>query len=173
MTCSWRLFLKFTNGSAHKVPMIKHDMKDEWENVAKIMVLGYNMAQYFPVALAKPFLSTVFTRKSKGGWTVCYLPGTSSSWREGDWSMVWLIKGTWHNTTCHRRQFEENPTWNCTHKMVLDPAYIADCWSSILKGLNLPPGGLDEVMSRLTPTSSSKATTWNSQQTRMSDSGFP
>lgn len=32
-------------------------MKDEWEHVAKVMVLGYNILKYFPILLAKPFLS--------------------------------------------------------------------------------------------------------------------
>lgn len=36
--------------------MTRHDMKDEWENVAKVMVLGYNTVQYFAIVLAKPFL---------------------------------------------------------------------------------------------------------------------
>lgn len=49
-------FVKCTAGSTLKVPMTRHDMKDEWQNVAKVMVLGYNIVQYFPIVLAKPFL---------------------------------------------------------------------------------------------------------------------
>lgn len=49
-------FMKCTAGSTLKVPMTRHDMKDEWQNVAKVMVLGYNIVQYFPIVLAKPFL---------------------------------------------------------------------------------------------------------------------
>lgn len=48
--------MKCTAGSTLKVPTTRHNMKDEWENVAKVMVLGYNTVQYFPIVLAKPFL---------------------------------------------------------------------------------------------------------------------
>lgn len=50
-------FMKCTAGNILKVPMTRHNMKDEWENVAKVMVVGYNMVKYFPIVLAKPFLS--------------------------------------------------------------------------------------------------------------------
>lgn len=47
---------KCTSGTTIEIPMTMHDMKDSWEIVAKVMILGYNMVGYFPLALAKPFL---------------------------------------------------------------------------------------------------------------------
>ncbi|XP_031153067.1 uncharacterized protein si:ch73-30l9.1 [Sander lucioperca] len=39
-----------------------------------------------------------------------------------------------------------------TREIVQEPAHISECWSSALKRLKLPPGGVDEVLASLTPT---------------------
>ncbi|CAL9692657.1 unnamed protein product [Knipowitschia caucasica] len=37
----WETFvMKCTSGNIIKIPVTRHDMKDEWENIAKVMVLG-------------------------------------------------------------------------------------------------------------------------------------
>lgn len=52
------------------------------------------------------------------------------------------------------------------HKeLIQDPAYIAECWNNVLKELKMPPGGLDEAFSSLTPTSR-KVIAMLEQQTR-------
>lgn len=163
----WETFiLKCTTGNVLKVPMTRHDMKDEWENVAKVMVLGYNMAKYFPVALAKPFLSHCLHQEIKDDELLAaFLETIPSEDKEiaeqaiRDFKSIFGKEEWFEFLEAHdikRHVTEDNlrrTLLEVAHKeMVQDPAYVAECWSNILQGLHLPPGGLDEVMSSLTPT---------------------
>lgn len=43
-----------------KVPFIRHDYQcEEWQAIARILVVGWKIARYFPVKLATPFLEEV------------------------------------------------------------------------------------------------------------------
>jgi len=161
----WGTFsMKCTTGSTLKVPMTRHDMKDQWENVAKVMVLGYNTVKYFPIVLVKPFLSyclgieidedelfTVFLemvpQEEKQLVEEAIRDFTSVSERE-----EWVEFLEAHNvklviTEKNAKQI----LLDVAHKeIVQDPAYIAECWNPVLKKLKLPPGGLNEVMISLT-----------------------
>lgn len=159
-------FLKCTTGNVLKVPMIRHDMKDEWENVAKVMVLGYNMTKYFPVALAKPFLCHCLHQEIKDDELFTtfleILPTEEKVLAEQaiqDFKNIsgeeeWLDFLDAHDIKRHVTEDNVRKTiLEVAHKeMVQDPAYVAECWSSVLNGLNLPPGGLDDVIANLTPT---------------------
>ncbi|KAF5887204.1 uncharacterized protein DAT39_022332 [Clarias magur] len=146
--------------------MTRHDMKDEWENVAKVMVLGYNMAMYFSVALAKPFLSHCLHQEIKDDELLAAfletIPAEDKEIAEQamrDFKSLFGKEEWFEFLEAHdiKRHVTEDD-WRRTllevaHKeMVQDPAYVAECWSNILQGLHLPPGGLDEVMASLTPT---------------------
>ncbi|XP_055076722.2 uncharacterized protein [Misgurnus anguillicaudatus] len=163
----WGTFImKCTSGNTLKVPMTRHDMKDEWENVAKVMVLGYNTVQYFPIVLAKPFL--------------CYCLGLNIEEDELFTAFLEIVspeeKQLVEEAMRDFTSVSEREEWvefleahdvklfitennvkqillDVAHKeIVQDPAYIAECWSPVLKKLKLPPGGLNELMMSLTPT---------------------
>lgn len=159
-------YMKCTAGSTLKVPMTRHDMKDQWENVATVMVLGYNTVEYFPIVLVKPFLyyclgleideDELFTafleivpQEEKQLVEEAIRDFTSVSERE-----EWVEFLEAHNvkliiTEKNAKQI----LLDVAHKeIVQDPAYIAECWSPVLKKLKLPPGGLNEVMISITPT---------------------
>ncbi|KAF5904415.1 uncharacterized protein DAT39_005874, partial [Clarias magur] len=159
-------FMNCTAGRTLKVPLTRHDMKDEWENVAKVMILGYNTVQYFPIALAKPFLYyclgleidedelfaaflEIVTQEEKQLVEEAMRDFTSVSGRE-EWvefldahDVKLVITGN------NAKQI----LLDVAHKeIVQDPAYIAECWSPVLRDLILPPGGLAELMTSLNPT---------------------
>lgn len=51
---------RYTVGNDAKVPFIRHDFQiEEWQAVARIMVVGWKQARYLPVQLAAPFLEEV------------------------------------------------------------------------------------------------------------------
>lgn len=51
---------RYTLGNDAKVPFIRHNFQiEEWQAVARIMVLGWKQTGYFPVQLAAPFLEEV------------------------------------------------------------------------------------------------------------------
>ncbi|XP_061639101.1 uncharacterized protein LOC133482700 [Phyllopteryx taeniolatus] len=166
-------FTKCTHGGTMKIPMTRHDMKDEWVNIAKVMVLGYNTVQYFPIALAKPFiLYCLGLELMEKDLLLAFLDTIPSEEKEvaeqamNDFLSVagseeWIDfldthevkvvvnKGNVKKTlieVAHKELFQFNI------KNVQDPAYIAECCSSVLKELKLPLGGLDEVYAGLTPT---------------------
>ncbi|XP_047665713.1 uncharacterized protein LOC125140577 [Tachysurus fulvidraco] len=163
----WGTFImKYTSGNTLKVPMTRHDMKDECENVAKVMVLGYNTFQYFPIVLAKPFLCYCLRLNiDEDELLTAFLEIVSQEEKQ-------LVEEAMRDVT----SVSERDEWvefleahdvklliieknakqillDVAHKeIVQDPAYIAECWSPVLKKLKLPPGGLNELMMSLTPT---------------------
>ena len=42
---------KCTKGNNIRIPVVRHDMRYTWENVAKIIVLSYKLVGYFPIEL--------------------------------------------------------------------------------------------------------------------------
>lgn len=164
----WDTFMtKCTTGSTIKIPMTRHDMRDIWVDVAKVMVLGYNIAGYFPVALAKPFLKHCLGQEVK--WEDLWetflqsIPNEEKKIVEQamqDFSSVagsedWLdfldahdVKILVNEANC------KNTLLEVAHKEIIqDPAYISKCWNGELKKLRLPPGGLEEVLCNLCPSS--------------------
>lgn len=153
-------FMKCTAGSTLKVPMTRHDMKDEWENVAKVMVLGYNIVQYFPIVLAKPFLCyclgleidedelfTVFLeivpQEEKHLVEEAMRDFTSVSERE-EW--IEFLEAHEVKLVITEKNAKQILLDVAHKEIVQDPAYIAECWSPVLKKLKLPSGGLNELM---------------------------
>lgn len=57
----WRqFFTSLTFGTIEKVPCVRHDHgKKEWESVARILVYGVKVANYFPVELSCGFIACV------------------------------------------------------------------------------------------------------------------
>ncbi|CAL9699778.1 unnamed protein product [Knipowitschia caucasica] len=163
----WETFvMKCTSGNIIKIPVTRHDMKDEWENIAKVMVLGYNMVKYFPIVLPKPFLAYCLGLAiMDDDLFSTFLDSVPSEEKEvaehavKDFISVsateeWLDFLEAHDVKILVTQANVRKTLlEVAHKeLVQDPAYIAECWSDVLRELKLPPGGLDEVLSSLHPT---------------------
>ncbi|XP_041861569.1 uncharacterized protein LOC121652708 isoform X2 [Melanotaenia boesemani] len=163
----WETFIvKCTSGNIIKIPVTRHDMKDVWENIAKVMVLGYNMVKYFPIVLPKPFLSHCLGLEIQDDDLFSsFLETIPSEEKEvaeqatKDLKSVstteeWLDFLEAHDVKILVTEANVRKTiLEVAHKeLVQDPAYIAECWSCVLKELKLPPGGLDEVFSSLTPS---------------------
>lgn len=54
-----------TLGGGVKVPFIRHDfLSEEWQAVARILVVGWRIARYFPVKLTVPFLGEALYGKT-------------------------------------------------------------------------------------------------------------
>ncbi|XP_076850602.1 uncharacterized protein LOC143500373 [Brachyhypopomus gauderio] len=163
----WDAFImKCTTGNAIKIPMIRHDMTDKWTDVAKVMVLGYNNASYFPIALAKPFLKHCLGLEvtSEELWET-FLQSIPNDERRiveqamQDFPSVsdsedWLDFIDAHNVkTLISAENLKKTLLEVSHKEIIqDPAYISECWNEELKKLKLPPGGLDEILCNLYPS---------------------
>lgn len=54
-----QFFASASVGDKEKVPCIRHDyQKIEWEAIGRILVYGFKVAEYFPVALSNAFLAS-------------------------------------------------------------------------------------------------------------------
>lgn len=63
----WReYFMSLSIGAEAKVPSIRHDyQKAEWESVAKVLVIGFTQANYFPISMSLAFFaSSLFGEES-------------------------------------------------------------------------------------------------------------
>lgn len=157
----WDTFTgKCTSGNIVKIPMTRHDMKDSWQDIAKVMVHGYNMVGYFPIALRKPFLQNCLGQEYEieevRASFMLSLPNEEKNVVDDfmiDFSAV-KMKEDWVDfLEAHDvKILVTEANWGKTleevaHKEIIqDPVYIAECWSPILKKLKLPPGGLNEVL---------------------------
>jgi hypothetical protein len=56
----WREFFSaLSSGASEKVPSIRHDyQKQEWESVARILVVGFQKQRYFPLNLSRAFIAS-------------------------------------------------------------------------------------------------------------------
>ncbi|KAF4084700.1 hypothetical protein AMELA_G00108900 [Ameiurus melas] len=144
----WETFImKCTTGNLLKIPMTRHDMKDEWEHVAKVMVICYNMVKYFPILMAKPFFSyclgldlfstflETFSIEEKEIAEQAMKDFQTISGREEclDFLETHDVKLFVTEANVRKTLLEVSHK-----KIVQDPAYIAECWSSVIKGLKLP-----------------------------------
>ncbi|XP_057702771.1 uncharacterized protein LOC130922187 isoform X2 [Corythoichthys intestinalis] len=163
----WETFFsKCTHGGTTKVPMTRHDLKDDWVNIAQVLVFGYNLVKYFPVALAKPFISYCLGREVvENDLLLSFfdtIPTEEKDVAEKAMNNFFSVNETeeWIDfLDAHKVKVVVNKgnvkktLIEVAHKeLIQDPAYIADCWSSILKELILPAGGLNEVYAGLNPT---------------------
>ena len=56
----WREFYNsLATGASEKVPSIRHDhQKDEWQSIARVLVIGFARLRYFPVTLSRAFVAS-------------------------------------------------------------------------------------------------------------------
>ena len=60
LTHFWQeFFIAYSAGSSEKIPFIRHDLqKSQWEAIARTVVYGYRIHNYFPLKLSKLIVCT-------------------------------------------------------------------------------------------------------------------
>ena len=144
-------YVKCTVGNSVRVPSPRHDMREIWEYVATIMVVGKNVANYFPIAIALPFLNYCIGIKSKEEELVAafeqFIPNAEREilnkaktifsdiaqdedfldFLESHEVKVVVREDTWAKVL-----------YDIAHvELIQEPAFIADRWSGILGGMQL------------------------------------
>jgi hypothetical protein len=158
----WDTFYKkCTTGNSVRVPVLRHDMKDTWTDIAKVLVIGMKTQGYFPVRLAKAFVYHCWGKRTP----------------EKDLIKNFLQFVPEHEKdTIERRDFEDEEfldlldahrvksvvsekTWDkilfeIAHKEIIqEPAYVAECWGPILQNhLTAYADGIEDLLSSLEPT---------------------
>ena len=154
----WETFYeKNSLGASIKVPALSPSMTTgHWQAIAKIIVIGYKQEQYFPVQLAPCFMQSILygqcPEEELLQMYLQYLPPVESdtlSKAISDFEAV-DIDDVMEIMDAH--EVRELPTKDnlqiilgrMAHKeLIQQPAYVAKCWSDILKKQLLPIMKLD------------------------------
>ena len=157
-----------TLGGDIKVPFIRHDYQcEEWQAVARILVIGWRIARYFPVKLAEPFLQEALYNTVSSSLKDAFLLYVSEQEREvlhkalDDFNSVdsETLLDALETHECHIIPTEENliPLMSqLGHKALIQaPMYVVECWRPIVIHLasQLSPDDLHRVIQQKTPTS--------------------
>lgn len=157
-----------TLGGDVKVPFIRHDYQcEEWQAVARILVMGWKIERYFPVKLAEPFLQEALYNTVSSSLKDAFLQYVSEQEREvlhkalDDFNSVdsETLLDALETHECHTIPTEENliPLMSqLGHKaLIQEPMYVIECWRPIVMHLpsQLSPDDLHRVIQQLTPTS--------------------
>lgn len=144
-------------------------MKETWDLVAVVMVIGYKAVGYFPIKLAKPFIYHCFGHETQQEELVKtflqVIPEHEKriieqalqdfkSVSEDDEFLDLLDS---HEVkACVREENLKTILSEVAHKeLIQDPSYIAECWRGPLKQHMTHPlqrGGLDKLYEKLKPT---------------------
>ncbi|XP_041354862.1 uncharacterized protein LOC121372542 isoform X2 [Gigantopelta aegis] len=162
LTEYWETFYRqATRGSVVKVPKICHDMKDKWENVATIMVIGHKTVGYFPISIAKPFLEYCLgedtTDQCLNNAYQQFVPEHEKVFVKSEkYSNDESFR---HFLNAHGVECAEVDNWlklrqELAHKeLIQEPAYVSQCWGRILQcHLQVPYGGIGELIAPLIPS---------------------
>lgn len=159
-------YKKCTLGNDSKIPMIRHDMKDVWVLVSKVILFAKIYANYFPIQLATPFLEYCLGIESSDTDIINafmevippdekelvemanqQLDDVKDSSEFLDFLESHEVKTVVSERTWKKILFE------VSHRTIIqEPAYIAEQWSNVLKKVTLPSGGVKELRRELTPT---------------------
>ncbi|KAI9541400.1 hypothetical protein NQZ68_031056 [Dissostichus eleginoides] len=156
-----------TLGGNVKVPFIRHDYQsEEWQAIARILVVGWRIARYFPVKLAVPFLEEALYATSTSSLKDTFLQYVSEQEREV------LVKALEDfNSVDTDALFDALEAHECQqvptkdnlipllsqmgHKALIQaPMYVIKCWRPIVVHLAsvLPQDALNDVIQQKTPT---------------------
>lgn len=165
----WMEFYEiFTMGHDAKVPFIRHDFQiDEWQAVARVLVLGWKCARYFPVQLAAPFLEEALYGTASSSCKDAFLQYVSDQEKQVLLSAIEDFDSVDKDAVidlldvheCHHIPYKENllPLLSqLGHKSIIQsPMYIIECWRPILHTLahTLPIEGLHQLLQEKNPTS--------------------
>ncbi|XP_053569293.1 uncharacterized protein LOC128659738 [Bombina bombina] len=174
MDCLTEFWTEFydrcTLGANVKVPFIRHDYQsEEWQAVARIFVVGWNLARYFPVRLAVPFLEEVLYGRSTSSYMDSFLHYVSEQEKHvlikalEDFNSVDIdsLLDILDVHECH--QVPNKDTFlpllsQMGHKAIIQaPMYVIECWRPIVMSLEiaLPQEALYDLIQKKIPTGKS------------------
>ncbi|XP_033102039.1 uncharacterized protein LOC117105102 [Anneissia japonica] len=160
-------YLQCTTGNTVSVPVLRHDMDStHWGAVAEVLHLAYRQEHMFPVKIAMPFMQQVLFGQGNN-------PMEAFMQMIPDCDRVLLEDALASNSfssvdeeefldLMSRHDSKRIPTDAASLKIVLTeiahkeiiqmPMFVADCWSRILKTLNIAPDDLDKIYRQLKPS---------------------
>ncbi|XP_038159039.1 uncharacterized protein LOC119795229 isoform X1 [Cyprinodon tularosa] len=159
---------RYTMGRDAKVPFIRHDFQiEEWKAVARVLVLGWKRAGYFPVQLAAPFLEEVLYGSAVSSCKDGFLQYVSDQERQILLRALDDIDSVEMETLldlldvpeCHQVPNKDNlvPLLSqMGHKSIVQaPMYIIECWRPVVDTLarTLPIDELHKLLEQKTTTS--------------------
>lgn len=157
-------FLQYTTGNTVHVPVLRHDMNStQWGAVAEVVHLGFRQEQMFPVKLALPFMQQVLYGKGNNPMDAfmhmipeCDRVLLEAALVDG----ISSVDDEEFLDVMSRHEARRIPTdanlktvlVEIAHKEIIQmPMFVADCWSSTLKTLNIAPDDLDKFYRDLKP----------------------
>ncbi|KAL2090091.1 hypothetical protein ACEWY4_014779 [Coilia grayii] len=156
-----------TLGVEVKVPFIRHDFQqEEWQAVARVFVVGWKQAGYFPVKLAVPFLEEVLcdsTTSSFKDSLLLYVSHEERSILEKALEDFNSVDTDELLDVLDAHECKQVPTEDTLlpvlsqigHKVIIQaPMYVIKCWRPVLVSVAslLPPEGLHHFIAQKKPT---------------------
>lgn len=156
-----------TLGVEVKVPFIRHDFQcEEWQAVARVFVVGWKQAGYFPVKLAIPFLEEVLYGSTTSSLKDSLLLYVSQEER----SVLLKALEDFNSVDTDElldvldaHECKQVPTKDTLlpvlaqigHKVIIQaPMYVIKCWRPVMGSVAslLPPEGLHHFIAQKKPT---------------------
>lgn len=156
-----------TLGVEVKVPFIRHDFQcEEWQAVARVFVVGWKQAGYFPVKLAIPFLEEVLYGSTTSSFKDSLLLYVSQEER----SVLLKALEDFNSVDTDElldvldaHECKQVPTKDTLlpvlaqigHKVIIQaPMYVIKCWRPVMGSVAslLPPEGLHHFIAQKKPT---------------------
>ncbi len=160
-------YSKCTLGTEVKTPYLRHEYQvQEWQAVARILVVGWTTVRYFPLLLPLPFLEEALYGVTYSSVTDSFLQYVSKEERK----VLELALQSFESVDkddlmdvldahdCHYLASEDTMAGLISqlgHKTLIQtPMYVIECWKPILKTLadTLYPHRLVEIMEERVPT---------------------
>ncbi|CAG5980160.1 unnamed protein product, partial [Menidia menidia] len=156
-----------TLGVEVKVPFIRHDFQcEEWQAVARVFVIGWKQAGYFPVKLAIPFLEEVLYGSTTSSFKDSFLLYVSQEER----SVLLKALEDFNSVDTDElldvldaHECKQVPTKDTLlpvlaqigHKVIVQaPMFVIKCWRPVVGSVAglLPPEGLHNFIAQKKPT---------------------
>ncbi|XP_038132507.1 uncharacterized protein LOC119777620 [Cyprinodon tularosa] len=156
-----------TLGVEVKVPFIRHDFQcEEWQAVARVFVVGWKQAGYFPVKLAIPFLEEVLYGSTTSSFKDSFLLYVSQEER----SVLLKALEDFNSVDTDElldvldaHECKQVPTKDTLlpvlaqigHKVIVQaPMFVIKCWRPVVGSVAaiLPPEGLHHFIAQKKPT---------------------
>lgn len=154
-------YCKCTTGTSVKVPVLRHDMRDLWEVVAKVLLMGKRIVGYFPISLAVPFLQQCFCipsdEKTLMSSFMAFIPQHEKDILEEknkDFTsdeFLDLLDAHEVKTIVTESNWQQVFNEVAHKELVQEPSFIADCMRPFMKEICLPDGGIESLVASLKP----------------------
>mgnify|MGYP002803544190 FL=1 len=152
----WReYFMSLSVGAEAKVPSIRHDyQKAQWESVARVLVVGFIQANYFPISISLAFLaSSLFGEESVSSQVLIEsfhkyvskdecetiqkcMASDSDEYDPADDDDVLDFLSSYKCYRVPTKEAMPNIILELAHQEIIQkPKYIANAWSSIIAHL--------------------------------------